>query len=441
MPEQGRLIGGGWRCHMSDLALVRYLPDGVLDPSFGEDGVVRTQLQTGGSVQALDVHVLAGDGLMVAGAAGSDVVIARYRETGQLARTLLDTGLAVRAFFGDAVDPQATAVVIRQPVLVNAPGRAVPPPSGDTAVLNPPLITVAGTRRRAAGGREFVFSRHLPDGDLDQTLGGDGEVGVARFDVGDGTGRPSAITVDGRLGHTTVVGTLTFLRTEVIGVARHVRDGAADTAFAGDGSTFFAFTPDSDLRPVRGNAVVANRGRIYVAGNALPLDTTWRRLAVVAFKSDGPVDRSFGNEGLALASNIQADATARAVRTDGLGRVISAGTVRDRFLVARHQFNGALDAGFGDDGTTEVAFREGEGEALAVRLDPEERVIAAGHAAGQAAAVRLRGGRLDPEFGNGGRVRTVVGNQQNDERSRALAVAVDSRGRIVLACRIDADFV
>ena len=422
---------------MSDLALVRYMPNGDLDPSFGDGGVVRTQLQTG-LMQALDIHVLAGDGLLVAGAATSDVVIARYRETGQLAGTLLDSGLAVRAFFGDAVDAQATAVVIRQPVLVNAPVQAVPPPSGDTAVLNPPLITVAGTRRRAARGREFVFSRHLPDGDLDPTLGGDGEVAVVRFDVGQGTGRPSAITVDGRSGHTTIVGTLTFLDTEVIGVARHLRDGAADTAFAVNGSTFFAFTPDSDVRPVRANTVVANRGRIYVAGNALPLGTTVRRIAVVAFKNDGPVDRSFGNEGLTLASDIQVDATARAVRTDGLGRVISAGTVRDRFFVARHLFNGALDTGFGGAGTTEVAFQEGQSEALAVRLDPEERVIAAGHAAGQVAAVRLRGGRLDSGFGNGGKVRTVVGDQQNDERSRALAVAVDSRGRIVLACRIDA---
>jgi uncharacterized delta-60 repeat protein len=421
----------------SDLGLVRYLPDGSLDQSFGEAGIVRTPFEAE-PIRALDVLVIPGDGLLVAGAAGPNVVLARYRENGDIAGSLLDPGTAIRPFFGGLAGASATAVAIHQPVMVNAAVELAPSSATDAPFFNPPKITVAGTRRRAVGNHEeYLLSRYLPDGDSDRTFGGDGGV-TGTFEVGDGTSQPSAVTVAGRSERTVVAASLTFLNGEVIGVSRHVREGSPDAEFAGDGSSFFPFTPGSSgLRPIRGNAAVADRGRVHIAGNALPPNQTWRQLAVVAFLDTGAVDRDFGREGLALAPFAEGDATARAVRTGRLGEIISAGDVADRFVVVRHRANGVLDTGFSGDGKTMVSFREGRGAALALELDPQGRVIAAGEAGRQVAAIRLlASGQLDAGFGNNGRVRTAVGDEANDETSRALAVAVDSRGRVLLACEV-----
>jgi uncharacterized delta-60 repeat protein len=97
---------------------------------------------------------------------------------------------------------------------------------------------------------------------------------------------------------------------------------------------------------------------------------------------------------------------------------------------------GQLDPRFGAGGTVVTEFPSSYAGARAVAVQADGRIVAAGFAhtdnsiLQDVALVRYdRGGRLDPTFGDGGRVRTDLGGRFDE----ALAVAVQPDGRIVVA--------
>jgi len=66
----------------SDFFLVRYLPNGVPDPSFGTSGLVRTDINAAGVMdEALGLVVQGAGRLVVAGSSASKPVLARYSAT------------------------------------------------------------------------------------------------------------------------------------------------------------------------------------------------------------------------------------------------------------------------------------------------------------------------------------------------------------------------
>ncbi len=209
----------------SDFALARYLPDGRLDPAFGERGQVVSDLRS--SPDFLDALVLQPDGKLVAGGtseqadpdAPSDLALAlvRYRADGTLdtsfgagAKTFTDTGgrfetlsaLALQSDgslvgAGEYVTPDGTK---RQVLVVrhDAAGKLDTTFGDDGVVVTSPApqseasgVTVDGDDRivvvgpgvdgGAHEGKSWVVVRYLPDGALDESFGEDG---VVRSDIG-----------------------------------------------------------------------------------------------------------------------------------------------------------------------------------------------------------------------------------------------------------------
>jgi uncharacterized delta-60 repeat protein len=117
----GKILVGGARASFQAL-VVRYLPDGSLDPSFGAGGVAAT---VGGHVEAL---ALQPDGKILA--AGG--IVGRSFSGGPLVERLLDDGLLDPTFAGDGVfdfdpaqrnDPEEMSRIIG--VAVQADGKIV----------------------------------------------------------------------------------------------------------------------------------------------------------------------------------------------------------------------------------------------------------------------------------------------------------------------------
>ena len=83
----------GW-----DFALARYEPDGSLDPSFGQNGRVTTDL---GASEGANALVLQPDGkLVVAGESGGDFALARYNPDGSLDTSFSGDGIVTTDFAG-----------------------------------------------------------------------------------------------------------------------------------------------------------------------------------------------------------------------------------------------------------------------------------------------------------------------------------------------------
>jgi uncharacterized delta-60 repeat protein len=362
LQPDGRIVAVGWaNTRRPGSALVRYLPDGTPDPTFGSGGIV-VDHRKGGSDSALDV-VLQTDGR---------IVTAGY----------------------------------------------------------------AWVARRSRVASAFIVTRYLSDGTIDPSFG----VGGAATTEFEGYDRgayaiASALQTDGKI---VVAGNVYKARAVAVAVARYLPDGSPDPAFGVGGEATFPVVfsaADMALQP---------DGNIIVAG------TTWRRrptlqgdLSLIRILPDGSLDTTFGDGGLA-AADLGANEAGYAVAIQPDGRILSAGvTVEDNvssFAFARHLVDGDPDLTFGDSGVQSVSF-DGGAYVTAVAIDEDGRIVAVGiRVAGVGAnddfalARLLSDGSLDSAFGASGRVVSDLGG--GDE---ATDVLIQPDGNIVVGGRGGSD--
>jgi uncharacterized delta-60 repeat protein len=155
--------------------------------------------------------------------------------------------------------------------------------------------------------------------------------------------------------------------------------------------------------------------------------------------NDGVLDPTCGNGGKVTAdvygsTSQQANAAAR--QADG--KIVVAGFLfgaTQDFLLGRYNTDGSLDASFGSGGVVTTDFCGKNDQALAVAIQSDGKIVAAGFAAGCggrqnfALARYYTDGSLDASFGNGGKVTTDFFNRTDN----ANAVLIQSDGKIVAA--------
>lgn len=371
-------------------------PDGDLDPSFGDAGLLTTEFPVGSFATAVAIQV---DGKIVAvgAAAGASVdgefAVARYDTDGDLDPTFGDAGTVVTPIAGGNGD-EARSVAIQEN------GR----------------IVVAGTD----SWRKFALVRYRPDGRLDHTFGGDGIVRTD-FTPGDDVAWDMAIQPDGRI---VAIGGAGFGQLGFL-LARYRRDGVLDPSFGDDGTIVTRY------RGANARAVVLQpNGRIVVAGY------NSRGLALARYRSDGRLDGSFSGNGrigpvvwgiFALSVALQPD-----------GRIVVGGDYDIfAFGLARFRSDGRLDRSFGGDGVVREEVDGVEQGASGIVIQPNGRIVATGssgpHEYGDPTIPRfvlirrLRDGSRDTSFGVQGEVATFF-----DGGARAHGSAVDLEGRIVV---------
>jgi uncharacterized delta-60 repeat protein len=192
----------------SRFAVARYTHDGVLDPTFGGDGTVRTSI--GSYASASDVVITGGGEIVVAGDAqvngGSRFAVVRYRANGSLDRRFGGDGIVTTQF---GVDDGGRGVILQ--------------PDGK--------IVVAGFTAGRHRGYRFALARYRAGGSLDLSFGGDGKVITSFGDTDatafDATLQGGKIVVVGRTGE--IGGTWGFA------LGRYQADGRLDPTFGGDG--------------------------------------------------------------------------------------------------------------------------------------------------------------------------------------------------------------
>jgi uncharacterized delta-60 repeat protein len=300
-------------------ALVRFLPNGSLDRSFGANGVVRTMFARYGASRAYDVAVQADGKIVAVGMRfrGNDAqndelfAVARYLPDGRLDRSFSRDGLASVDFgFGDA---DASAVALQR-------GGKI-------------LVAGSGARNVYRTEQDFAVARFRANGRLDRSFSGDGR---ATVDFGhrlsDGV-RGLALWRGGRI----VLAGSSGKRGIVprIAVARLRANGRLDRAFGSGGTRLTRPGPHGGYA----DAVVQHPdGRIVVAGRVFDdgrLDTSAWVLA--RYGPRGALDRSFGHGGLVVS-----DFSTGADRVGGLavqrdGRIIAAGSVGESQALARYR--------------------------------------------------------------------------------------------------------
>jgi uncharacterized delta-60 repeat protein len=240
---RGRIVVAGSTSNgiTSRSAMARYLRDGRLDRSFGDDG--RMTIDVSPSAEQLTDVVIQPDGRIVA--------------VGWAEVSLVPVFSAVRSTADGRLDPAfARDGIARIDV---APGAD----RGRGAALQPDgkLVIVGGV---SAGGRdEWGMTRLGPHGHLDPTFGDHGKLVTA---FGPGFDEASAVAVQ-RNGKLLVAGRIRdgAHRKDDIGLLRLKPGGGHDHTFAAGGRALTDVSGGSDA--ARGLAIATN-GKIVVTGEA-----------------------------------------------------------------------------------------------------------------------------------------------------------------------------
>ena len=393
------------------------LPPSGLDTSFGKAAATAF----GGDRSAM---ALQADGkIVMVGGTFTDFILARFNADGSLdtnfgtggGKVITDMGSGNRA-------EEATAVAIQPDGKIVVAGYA--------AIPNvPPAPQLPPT---------FALVRYNTDGSLDTSFGTGGRVsgGV------NGQAYAVAIQPDGKI---VLAGEFSFgtsgSDSSDFTVARFNANGSLDTSFGIGGSGQVATDIGTHTNSAR-NIVLQPDGRIVVSGGIAKVvssaPTPDGHTDIVRYTSNGSLDASFGVGGkLTLASQLVGEGLAR--QGDGkfvlVGSVAigSGATASTDFALMRLNADGSPDTSFGSTGTVTTAVSNERDAALAVALQADGKILAAGRTSNintDFAIARYNiDGTLDTGFGNGLGVLTVDFFGLTDI---AESVAVQPDGKIVV---------
>lgn len=288
-PDGRTILGGYTQMIDNELALVRLMPDGSLDPAFGTNGTVITPL--GAFDDACSTLLLEPDGRIIAGGyakqgAWARLAVARYLPDGTLDPSFAGNGFTIVDSLGGVVD------MTRQP-------------DGKLVVLSSYFPGIYGN---------FCLVRLNADGSPDGTFGTNGVVlGTLAEPFGFG-----ATTVDlDPDGRVVICGDITTGGHNFM-TARFTDTGVLDTTF---NHTGWASLNIQGYDEVSG-AGVRESGRILLAGN------TWdgsspatHHLALVQYDTDGSLDSTFGTNGI-LFTDLPGGESGTCMTIDGSHRVV-----------------------------------------------------------------------------------------------------------------------
>lgn len=471
--------------------LLRVSPDGRLDPSFGDGGLVSTPFASG-EAYANAVAVQADDAIVVAGQWSATTTSSRFAAARYTPDGVLDTGFGIGGLAtvaGSAGSDFASALAVRSDggvVLAGsttgAAGRAFGvarltasgTPAADfgaggsvaldlssfdddaVAVAAYPDGRIAVGGGTVVGGQQaFALARLLGDGTLDPAFG---QGGIAHAAVG---GTPTGLVrqADGGLalcGHSSDGGPLRLT------AVRFTAGGILDASFDGDG---IVTTPIGSSHALAWALVAQLDGRLVAAGEARTrtlFDDAYD-FALVRYDVDGGLDASFGAAGIVTTGVGGSFDTAFALAVQPDGAIVAAGSREvgglTDFALGRFRADGTADPTFGDGGVTALSHDSYWDEIRGVVVQPDGRIVVAG-VAGTAdvfgspgpnqflLARHLADGMPDASFGDAGVVRTLVGGvdagahallRQADGRLVAAGYAWDGAGTRIALARYLAD--
>jgi uncharacterized delta-60 repeat protein len=304
------------------------------------------------------------------------------------------------------------------------------------------LVTDADRRVIAAGGTcdvngacyGFGLARYRPSGSLDNSFGNGGrvrtEAGGALYAMGLALDSQGRVLAGGS-------GTTGFP------VARYTPSGTLDPTFGEGGTTSTDVASCSQPNWVESMAI-DRKGRIVGAGFSCSAKSSG--FGLVRYEPDGALDRSFGKNGVVttgFAGRSCVNAVSAAI--DRKGRIIAAGRVTNcasggdasDFALARYEPNGKLDPTFGSGGRLTTGFAHWpRADARSVALDSRGRIVVAGtiarNGSSRAVVARYRpSGALDRSFSRNGKL--IIPEAGDRTLGEATAVEVDRRDRIVIA--------
>jgi uncharacterized delta-60 repeat protein len=326
--SDGKLIVVG--ATQAGFAVIRLLPTGALDPSFGTNGLVTTSIGNTGFYSAVAVQ---GDGRIVATGGAQfndnrsyDFAVARYLADGGLDPSFGEAGVATTSF-----GPGPFQDDYPRSILVQPDGRIL---VGGYSETN--SVTSTGN---------FALARYNDDGSLDGTFGNGGKVVIDVHGTSDAHG-VVALLPGGKIVVAGGTAETTSLSAQFdVSAVRLNADGTLDTAFADAGVMLTGFGTMSNS-PIAA-ATSDTLGRPVLAGR-LP-NAGGDDFAALRVLTTGALDTSFGDAGV-VTTDLGSSESSGAILIQEDGLIVLVGTSMGQLALVRYSSNGTLDPTFGVGG-------------------------------------------------------------------------------------------
>jgi uncharacterized delta-60 repeat protein len=289
---------------LGDFKVVRYNPDGSLDTSFGDGGIVTTTFPEGS--YAFDVALQPDGKIIAAGtvfvdfspgeSSNTDFALARYNPDGTPDTTFGNGGQVSTDFVG--MEDDAFSVLIQ--------------PDGK--------IVAVGSANDPATFYDFAAVRYLSNGTIDTTFGVAGKVHTDFGDQNFDRARSAALQPDGRI----VAAGFAISQNggvQNFAVARYDSNGVLDTSFGTGGMTQIDF---GSFFQSANKVLLQPNGKIITVGypNTESSDSDF---LLARLTSDGSLDPTFGAGGKVRTSfgDLNGGANGAAFQPDG--KVVAVG--------------------------------------------------------------------------------------------------------------------
>ena len=423
-----------------DILLLRYNTNGSLDGTFGNDGIVSTDLGSNDGANAIAIQK---DGkILVAGIIGNKggdhplFVLIRCNTNGSIDTTFGTGGIVT----GDG-----------------SPGSSI-------AIQNDgKILTVAQIYYENYPEPPFYINnllRYNINGNLDSTFGIGGIVTTTTFGpiaiqsdgkiVMGNNGNLIRFTINGSIDATFGIGGKSTTAKNIYATSltiqkdgKYVMGGVSQNSFKNDfalvryntnGSLDSTFGTGGIVSTSIGfssivySIAIQSNGKILVGG--LSGNDTVYVFALARYTTNGSLDNTFGNGGIVtMAIGTSSLLFSVAIQSDG--KIIAVGTIyttMSKMCLVRYTTNGSLDNAFGIVTTTNTGKKtclDDRGNATAIQSDG--KIIVAGTSDQKYTLIRYNtNGSLDATFGIGGIVATDICYAIN-------SIAIQSDGKILAA--------
>ncbi len=358
-PDNKIIVAGTQTGHPTfgpqNFALVRYLYNGDLDPSFGNGGIVVSSFE---SQNYCRNAVLQPDGKIIAvGQSSTGFCIARYLSDGTLDLTFGNAGFTATASpFGSSSLNAATLL---------ADGS---------------ILAIGSAQVPYSTNFEVAILKFTPNGVLDTSFGNGGMA----FPSLPYTTVTGIKVIPQSSGEIILAGMIRFLNGSTTirqgYIARLLADGTLDTSFGTNGMVlsnavlgFTDFTQEVS-------------GKFVGVGNvATNQSGTSGSVAMVRFNADGTPDTSFGTNGSSGAGVNSYAEYAHSVLLQPDGKILlggsyfdlSGGSVTD-CVIFRFLTNGSLDPTFGTGGIYETGVSSSHDRILDMKFDNDYKLVVSG---------------------------------------------------------------
>jgi uncharacterized delta-60 repeat protein len=315
----GKILVAGWRTPPRDgehrfPVLVRLLPDGSLDRSFGRAGIVSPRRDPGFGESFADVAVERGGRIVAVGAVAQSPFEFEpgHREPGTLVRAFHPDGRIDRSFGNDGSLHSTVAG-----------GSNSYTSFRSVRVLDSGELLLSGYRRN-----RLLLERLTADGQPDPSFGDDGSVRVGYETAFSYEAYEKTTSLTLTPGGMILVGaTLQSLQDQRPGLVRFFADGRLDKTFGREGVVHGFF---GERLQTAGSAFPTAHGSTIVVGTGYEGGIPGESLVALRLNRSGELDETFGRHGFRALAHGSASAGPAALPRPGGGFVAAGSTQFER---------------------------------------------------------------------------------------------------------------